>query len=164
MKRLIAVFLAFCVGVLPALSKDAYEPVVPLGNWNKVESLVKNTAILVSLKTGNKAEGSFLGLDANAIRLVVDGKELALPKESVAEIRYAGVKGHMASDIAFGAIAGFVGGLLVGAGVYKAGGNGAASGGAFVGAFAGGIGLGYVAGKHSEGGGLIYRSADQGGK
>lgn len=143
------------------LSKDKYEPVVPLGNWNKVESLLKNTAISVRLKTGNEVDGTFWGLDANAIRIAVDGKELVFPRESVAEVRYAGVKGHMVASVIVGTVAGLFVGGPVAYGVKMSTGSDAAFGGTFCGIWAGGIGLGYVVGKHSENAGLIYRSADQ---
>jgi hypothetical protein len=58
----------------------------PPGNWAKVAALAKDTQIAMSLKRGDKIEGSFVRLEEEQILLNDNGRERQYPKSSIAEI------------------------------------------------------------------------------
>jgi hypothetical protein len=84
-KKMLAVYLALCLSVIPALSKDKAD-VIPPGNWGVLESLMPGTKISVRMTFGDRIDGKFLGLNAQSIRLTMDEKERIYPRSDVAEV------------------------------------------------------------------------------
>lgn len=60
--------------------------IVPLGNWEVVESLAQGTEISVLMTFGDRMDGRFLSLDAESIRLAINGKDRIYPRRDVAEV------------------------------------------------------------------------------
>jgi len=83
--KIFAVCLVFCLSVIPAFPKDNAN-VVPPGNWGAVEYLPRGTKISVRMIFGDRMDGKFLNLDAESIRLEIDGKDRNYPRTDVREI------------------------------------------------------------------------------
>jgi hypothetical protein len=86
MKKPLACFLMFFMGAVPAFSINNLD-VAPPGNWAKVELLAAGADISVKMVFGNKMEGTYVGLDTNAIRLRIGGQDRIYPRKDVAAIR-----------------------------------------------------------------------------
>jgi hypothetical protein len=82
--------------------------VVP-GRWEKVASLMSGTSIVVTLKTGERAEWIFRGIGPDRMILSdSSGRELAIPKPIVQIIETAGkVRDRLANGALIGAGIGF---------------------------------------------------------
>jgi hypothetical protein len=153
MKRSVAFCLIFIWGVMPALSSSNFESVRP-GNWAKVESLSQGLEISVKMAFGDKMVGEYMGLDEEALRLFIDGKERSYPRKDVAEIRLLEVRDSNSNGTLIG--------LAIGAGA----GAGLCAGGceawhyAFAISLFGGIGalIGYMSDSLHKGNELIYRA------
>jgi hypothetical protein len=91
MMKIWALLLIVGLGFTPLFPQGRIDAVPP-GNWAKVESLIPGTEISVQLTSGDRIQGEFLGLEADAIRLNVGYRESAYPRPSVVEIQMPGVK------------------------------------------------------------------------
>ncbi len=112
--KVLATCLALFLGVIPVLPKGNAETVPP-GNWNAVELLQKGTSISLRMTSGDRMEGKFHALEAEGIRLIVDGQERILPKSGVAEIRQLHVGDSKVNGTIYGMLAGgAVGGIAAG--------------------------------------------------
>jgi hypothetical protein len=107
-----AAFLAVCLCIVSAFPNDMLDA-IPRGNWGAVESLAKGTSISVTLESGDKMGGKFVGLEPDAIRLKVDRQERIYPRASVTEIRQLRVPDGKANGTLIGMGAGMVAGIIV---------------------------------------------------
>jgi hypothetical protein len=159
MKRLIALCLVFVCGITPALSASNFDSVPP-GNWGKVESLPRGTEISVKMRFGDKMNGEYMGLDADAIRLNIDKKESIYPKKDIGEVRLLNVSDSNLNGVLTGfAIGAIPPSILLGKYFENETGEGAR--GALMGiAIGGGIGalIGYLWDNLDKGTELIYRA------
>jgi hypothetical protein len=157
--KIMAVCLSICLCIVPTFSKDKAD-IIPAGNWGAVEFLQKDATITVHMNSGDKIKGKFLALEADAIRLNVDGHEKIFPKTSITEA-WQRVPDSKLNGILIGAVAGALAGGLVAraAGTTHTGDSGAqALGGGIV---MTGLGLGALFGGITDakikGNKLIYR-------
>jgi hypothetical protein len=107
----VAIFLSICLWIAPLFPKDKIE-VVPRGNWGAIEFLERGMIISVSMDSGDKMEGKFLGLEPDAIRLNVDKKERVYPRANILEIRQLDFPDSKLNGTLIGMGAGMVGGLI----------------------------------------------------
>ncbi len=84
-EKALAICLALCLGIIPALPGDKVD-IVPPGNWAAVESLQKGTSISVRMTSGDRMDGKFQGLDAESIHLMMNKQERIFPRNSIAEV------------------------------------------------------------------------------
>jgi hypothetical protein len=111
MRKMLAAFVSVCLCVIPVFPKGATD-VVPRGNWRAVEFLEEGTSISVSMDSGDKMEGKFLGLESDAIRLKVDKKERVYPRASITEIRQLRVPDSKLNGTLIGMGGGMVAGII----------------------------------------------------
>jgi hypothetical protein len=109
--KAVAVFLAIFLCVAPAFPKDTID-VVPRGNWGVVGFLEEGASLSVSMNSGDKMEGKFLGLEPDAIRLKVDKKERIYPRASITEIRQLHIPDSKLNGTLIGMGAGMVAGII----------------------------------------------------
>lgn len=154
MKKSIVFCLILIWGVMPAMSRSNFESVPP-GNWAKAESLSQGAEISVKMTFGDKMEGEYRGLDEEAIRLIINGKERSYPRKDVAEIRLLNVRDSNKNGTLIG--------LAIGAGASAAlvaAGKGEAKHYAILVPIWSGVGalIGYVSDNLHKGNELIYRA------
>lgn len=82
--------------------------VVP-GRWEKVERLDAGTPVVLVLKTADRIEGEYHGLNPESLRVVsVQGHELELPRETVQKVlRGEKVRDSLRNGTLMGAAIGF---------------------------------------------------------
>ncbi len=156
MKRFFSFFLIFCMGVVQALAMSNFD-VVPPASWAKVESLAHGADISVKIVSGDRMEGEYVGLDAEAIHLRTGSQERAYPRRDIAEVYLLNVSDPNTD--------GTLGGLGIGAGFTSifallAGGREYPGVIVIAAGIGGGIGalIGYVTDNLTKGSELIYRA------
>jgi hypothetical protein len=156
MKKSIALCLIFMCGVMPALSKSNFESVPP-GNWAKLKSLPLGAEISVKMMFGDKMNGEYMGLDAEAIHINIDGQKKTFPSRDVAEIRLREVRDPNNNGTLIGlAIGGGAAAFLLAIGYAEA-----EYYAVYVPTWAGiGALIGYVSDNLHKGSELIYRAPD----
>ena len=159
-EKALAAFLALCLSVIPALSKDKPN-LVPPGNWRAVEILEDGTAVSVRMVSGDRIDGKFLDLDSDAIQVLADDQKKVFPRSGVAEIYQLRVPDGKLNGVLIGMGAGLAAGLIAASatGTLNTGDTaGCQWGGGFILA---GIGLGAVIGAFTDasikGERLLYR-------
>lgn len=161
MKRFTTFCLIAICGVMPALSMNNFESVPP-GNWSKVESLSQGEEVSVKMLFGDKMNGEYMGLDSDAIRLKIDGKQKVYPKKDIEEIRLLNVNDSNQNGVGIGlligaAAMGIWGGIAARGITSEAGTAALALTGAALGGGIGGL-IGYVWDNQHKGTELIYRA------
>ncbi len=111
MKKVIALVLALCIGVIPVFSKESMDA-IPRGNWALVQSMGTGASVSVQMSSGDRVEGHFLGLDADSIRLRVDKQERFYPRSDVAEIWQLRIPDGKTNGALYGIVAGAAAGVL----------------------------------------------------
>jgi hypothetical protein len=146
MYKTIAALLALCLATMPLVAREKMD-LVPPGNWGAVEALEMGTSISIRMNSGDKIEGKFLGINAEAIRITYNKKERIYPRTGVAEVRQINIPDGKLN----GTLYGMLGGAAIGIPLAAAGGafskGGDTAGKQIAGGFVlAGIGLGALMG------------------
>lgn len=112
-RKLLVASLVLCLSVIPTLSKDKLDAAPP-GNWGAIESMNKDTSVSVRMTSGDRMDGKFLKIDADAIYIGVDRQVKILPRRVVAEIWQHRAPDKKLNGILIGMGTGALSGVVVG--------------------------------------------------
>jgi hypothetical protein len=86
--------------------------VVP-GRWEKVEILSPGEPLTVILKTGDRIEGAFVGIECEVLRIDgYAGRDTKIPKQEVDRVEFT-VNDGVSNGALWGAVIGFAGPAIV---------------------------------------------------
>jgi hypothetical protein len=163
MKKIIVFASLFLAVISNAWAEGV--PIAPPGNWNKVQTLVPSTNIVVKLKHAGEIDGEFMRLNEDSIVVKEFGSEKIFPKNEVdqvqwkrpgSRVRHAAIMGPIFFGLGFGL--GYAAAPKIGDDDNMSGSERAKAGvaiGGIIGGIAAGVSLARNPGSRSE---VIYRS------